>query len=165
MTIKTLLMASAAALVSATAAGAADAVVYEPEPVEYVKVCDAYGAGFFYIPGTETCLKIDGYVRVQLGFTNEDLVSDVPNLHGFATGHYNPIARARLNFDARSDTEWGTLRSYIRFQSEWKNSGVSVDANTVADQAYLELGGLRMGYTESAWSKSMKGKAPTPIPA
>ncbi|MCR5858978.1 porin [Mesorhizobium sp. J428] len=42
---------------------AADAVLApEPEPVEYVRVCDAYGAGFFYIPGTETCLQISGYV-------------------------------------------------------------------------------------------------------
>jgi hypothetical protein len=27
-----------------------------PHPVDYVRVCDAYGAGFLYIPGTETCL-------------------------------------------------------------------------------------------------------------
>jgi hypothetical protein len=25
-------------------------------PVEYVRVCDAYGTGYFYIPGTETCV-------------------------------------------------------------------------------------------------------------
>ncbi len=37
----------------------------EPEPVEYVRVCDAYGTGYFYIPGTETCLQIGGYVRFQ----------------------------------------------------------------------------------------------------
>jgi hypothetical protein len=36
-------------------------------PVEYVRVCDVYGAGFFYIPGTDTCLKIGGSVRVDLG--------------------------------------------------------------------------------------------------
>jgi Porin subfamily len=24
-------------------------------PVEYVKICSLYGAGFFYIPGTDTC--------------------------------------------------------------------------------------------------------------
>ena len=24
-------------------------------PIEYVKVCSLYGAGFFYIPGTDTC--------------------------------------------------------------------------------------------------------------
>ncbi len=34
--------------------------------MEYVRVCDAYGTGFFYIPGTETCLKINGYVEYQL---------------------------------------------------------------------------------------------------
>jgi hypothetical protein len=36
-------------------------------PVEYVRVCDVYGAGYFYIPGTDTCLKIGGSVRVDLG--------------------------------------------------------------------------------------------------
>ena len=47
MNIKSLLLGSAAALVAVTGARAADAVVVaEPEPVEYVKVCDAYGAGF-----------------------------------------------------------------------------------------------------------------------
>lgn len=59
MKIKSLLFGSAAALVATTGAYAADTVVApEPESVEYVRVCDAYGAGYFYIPGTETCLRI-----------------------------------------------------------------------------------------------------------
>ena len=67
MNIKSLLLGSAAALVAVTGARAADAVVVaEPEPVEYVRVCDVYGSGFFYLPGTETCLKIGGYVRVDI---------------------------------------------------------------------------------------------------
>ncbi|HSO47440.1 MAG TPA: porin, partial [Rhizobiaceae bacterium] len=70
MTIKSLLLGSAAVLVAATGARAADAIVAEPEPVEYVRVCDAYGSGWFYIPGTETCLKFDGDVRVQYGNTH-----------------------------------------------------------------------------------------------
>ena len=32
-------------------------------PVEYVKICDAYGSGFYYIPGTEACLKLGGYIH------------------------------------------------------------------------------------------------------
>src|ERR1044072_1914001 len=61
MNIKSLLIGSAAALVAVSGARAADAVVVaEPEPVEYVRVCDASGAGVLYIPGTETCLKISG---------------------------------------------------------------------------------------------------------
>ena len=59
MKLKSLLFGSAAALVAVSGARAADAVVIpEPEAVEYVRVCDAAGTGYFYIPGTETCLKI-----------------------------------------------------------------------------------------------------------
>ncbi len=58
MNIKSLLIGSAAALAAVSGAHAADAIVAaEPEPLEYVRVCDAFGTGFFYIPGTETCLK------------------------------------------------------------------------------------------------------------
>jgi len=35
------------------------------QPVEYVRICDAFGTGFYYIPGTETCLQIGG--RVDYG--------------------------------------------------------------------------------------------------
>ena len=30
------------------------------KPVQYVKICSLYGAGFYYIPGTDTCIKIGG---------------------------------------------------------------------------------------------------------
>ncbi|TKB04475.1 MAG: porin, partial [Mesorhizobium sp.] len=57
MKMKRLLLGSSAALLAVSGARAADAVtVAEPEPAEYVKICDVYGAGYFYIPGTETCL-------------------------------------------------------------------------------------------------------------
>ncbi|MCP4135749.1 MAG: porin, partial [bacterium] len=78
MKIKSLLLGSAAALIAVSGAQAADAVMVEPEPVEYVRICDAYGAGFFYIPGTETCLKFSGYVRVTYRsrhFHDEDLTT------------------------------------------------------------------------------------------
>src|SRR5690349_7069758 len=67
MNIKSLLLGSAAALVAVSGARAADAVVIaEPEPMEYVRICDTYGAGFYYIPGTETCLKFSGYMRYDI---------------------------------------------------------------------------------------------------
>ena len=159
MNIKSLLLGSAAAMVAVSAAQAADAVVYEPEPVEYVRVCDAYGAGFFYIPGTETCLSIGGYVRVQVGgHTRRNAINDVPSYHyGFDLNQgYTMHTRGRLNIDARSDTEWGTLRAYLRLQGQWGNNG---DGNVAFDQAYIELGGLRMGYSESAWAQTQNGGA------
>ncbi|PHP68309.1 hypothetical protein CSC94_06585 [Zhengella mangrovi] len=158
MNIKSLLLGSAAAMVAASAAQAADAVVYEPEPVEYVRVCDAYGAGFFYIPGTETCLSISGYVWLQVGGDSYRNALDTTPYYGGQVGNagYDLNTRARLNIDARSDTEWGTLRSYIRLQGTW---GSNADGNTTFDQAFLELGGLRMGYTESAWAQTQNGGA------
>jgi len=165
MSIKGLLLGSAAALAAANTAHAADAVMApEPEPVEYVRVCDAYGAGFFYIPGTETCLQVSGYVWYQVGATNDDgrlvdgafnpIAGDAQNYWGFAPDGWNKSVRARLNIDARSETEWGTLRSYIRFQADWNGVG---DGLVAVDQAYIELGGLRMGYTESAWAETVNG--------
>lgn len=174
MKIKSLLIGSAAALVAATGAQAADAVVVaEPEPVEYVRICDAYGAGFYYIPGTETCLSISGYVWFQL-WTSSSLntgINTTPYYTGVnaaAAGALRVNSRARLNFDARSDTEWGTLRSFIRVQSTWSTLAPIVGVATVAaigdgpatiDQAFIELGGWRMGYSESAWSQTQGGGA------
>ncbi|MCV0427339.1 MAG: porin, partial [Roseibium sp.] len=63
------LMLGAAAVATATTAQAADLPV-APEPVDYVRVCDAYGARFYYIPGTETCLRVGGRVRTQFVVNN-----------------------------------------------------------------------------------------------
>ena len=62
---KGILLGSAASLLSIAAASAADLPSRKSAPVEYVKVCSAYGAGFFFIPGTDTCLKFGGRVRAD----------------------------------------------------------------------------------------------------
>lgn len=117
--------------------------------------CDAYGAGFFYIPGTETCLKISGYVWYQMGAGSYE-PGDTPSYHYGVSPQDGWVksVRARVNFDARSETEWGTLRSYIRLQSTWNGVG---DGAVSVDQAYIELGGFRMGYSESFWVDSGNG--------
>ena len=48
-------------------AQAADLPV-KAKAVEYVRICSLYGAGFFYIPGTDTCIKIGGYLRADITF-------------------------------------------------------------------------------------------------
>ena len=65
--MKGLLLGAAAGLVTVASAQAADLPV-KAAPVEYVRVCSLYGAGFFYIPGTDTCLKIGGYLRADFAF-------------------------------------------------------------------------------------------------
>src|ERR671922_1985627 len=63
--VKSLLLGSAAGLIAVGGAQAADLPV-KAKAVEYVKICTLYGAGFYYIPGTDTCLKIGGYIRTQI---------------------------------------------------------------------------------------------------
>src|SRR5712671_7268970 len=63
-TTKLLLLGTAAGLMAVSGAQAADMPV-KAKPVLYVKICSLYGDGFYYIPGTDTCLKMGGYVRAQ----------------------------------------------------------------------------------------------------
>ncbi len=65
--VKSLLLGSAAGLVAIAGAQAADLPV-KAKPVEYVKVCSAYGAGFYYIPGTDICLRVGGYAFIETGY-------------------------------------------------------------------------------------------------
>ena len=63
--VKSLLLGSAAGLAAMTGAQAADLPV-KAKPVEYVKICSLYGAGFYYIPGTDTCIRIGGHIRAEV---------------------------------------------------------------------------------------------------
>jgi hypothetical protein len=60
---KNLLLGSAAGLFAVAGAQAADMPV-KAKPVQYVKICSLYGDGYYYIPGTDTCIKLGGYLRV-----------------------------------------------------------------------------------------------------
>ena len=126
MKIKSLLLGSAAAMMAVSTAQAADIVIPEPEVVEYVRVCDAAGTGFFYIPGTETCLKIGGYVRYQIDFGRDygpfiGGLSYVDTAGSTATySDYGWIAntRGQLEVTAWSDTELGELTGFIARRKE-----------------------------------------------
>ena len=67
MATKKLILGSAAALMLVSGAQAADLPV-KAKAVEYVRICSLYGAGFFYIPGTDTCIKLGGYLRADATF-------------------------------------------------------------------------------------------------
>ena len=153
MKLKSLLMGSAAALVTVSLGHAADpAPVAEPEPVDYVKVCDMYGAGYAYVTGTETCLKFDGLVRsTYLSTTyNDDTVDDTSEW----------TYRARLKVTLKNETDLGTLTSVIRFQADGDGG---CDANVGIDRALISLGGVRIGYTDQYWSTNHGYGTPGPI--
>ncbi|SDP89208.1 Porin subfamily protein [Phyllobacterium sp. YR620] len=143
MAIRRLFLISGAVLIT-TSAYAADAVVVaEPEPVEYVRVCDAYGAGFFYIPGTETCLKVNGYLRFE--FSGGDNVFTGGPVGAGGNDTWRVRTRAEIRFDARSETELGTLRSFIDTRFQNTNSD---DAGGTLHQGFIELGGFQMGVND-----------------
>ncbi|EHS52504.1 porin [Rhizobium sp. PDO1-076] len=149
MNIKSLLLGSAAALAVVSGAQAADAIVAaEPEPMEYVRVCDAFGTGYFYIPGTETCLQIGGWVRAQVDFG--------PNADSGSDNDYDMRAAALVTVDAKSDTELGVLQSFIALESD-----ISVDDKAqgfYADEAYLALGGFKAGWFYNWWDLGIAGE-------
>ena len=159
MNIKSLLLGSAAALAAVSGAQAADAIVAaEPEPMEYVRVCDAFGTGFFYIPGTETCLKIGGYVRVQSDWdTYDDFNVGAGGIVQTEDRNWNSRTRALLNFDARTDTELGALRSYIGIRT-WAEGDYDGGALEI-DEAYITIGGFKVGYSYNYWDIGLSGEA------
>ncbi len=146
MNIKMVLLASAAAFAASTPVLAADAIVAaEPEPVEYVRVCDAYGTGYFYIPGTETCLKIEGYIRFQVN-VGENVGGD---------SDWDAVTRGQVQFTAKSDTEYGPLTGVIVLQANADNASTQ---ETKLDSAYLDVAGFRAGLFYSWWDDGLSGE-------
>ncbi len=147
MNTKTLLLGSAA-LLAASTAHAADAIVApEPEAVEYVRVCDAYGAGYFYIPGTETCLRIHGYVRYDAKGGSNVYARNAGELR---RDTWENKARATLRFSTASETELGALKTYTELRYNW-NGDDEGSTDSTLNFAYIQLGGLRVGLDESAF--------------
>ena len=159
MTIKSLLLGSAAALAAVSGAQAADAIVAaEPEPMEYVRVCDAFGTGYFYIPGTETCLKIGGFIRFQTSFGPNE-VNSRQGWGDAGTSDWDAFSRAYISFDAKSDTEFGTLTGFFAAEFNADNDSDAGDSRIDVDEAYIQLGGLKAGFFYSWWDKGLNGES------
>ena len=143
--VKSLLLGSAAGLAAIAGAQAADLPVKKAAAVEYVRVCSTYGAGFFYIPGTESCLKIGGRVRA-------DYIYREP--FSRANDAINWRVRGRIQLDHRTATSYGLLRTFVRFEIT-RDSGTALGAQggflttpNVA-QAFVQFGGLTAGRVTS----------------
>lgn len=112
--VKSLILGTAVAFAASAGAQAADLPV-KAKPVSYVKICPQYGPGFYYIPGTDICLKVGGLVFAEVGFYANGAITNLG--HGAAWDHAdNALAwrtRGYLSMDARTATPYGTLRAYI----------------------------------------------------
>ncbi|WP_426420611.1 porin [Bradyrhizobium genosp. A] len=130
---RSLTLGSAAFFASA-GAQAADLPV-KAKAVEYVKICSLYGAGFYYIPGTDTCIKLGGYVRADamLGTSSDfDAASTgVAAARNRLTNYYTSRTREDLQIDTRTATEYGLVRTFFEGVFTW-TSGSYSGAGTTA---------------------------------
>jgi hypothetical protein len=154
--IKGLLLSSAAGLVAVTSGQAADLPV-KAKPVEYVKVCSLYGAGFYYMPGTDICLKVGGYVRAELTSGANGNMEWGPfngNVNNRTTNNLTARARGYITADARNQTEYGTVRSYIAVGLASNDIGTNASESPAANgeyanRAFVQWAGITAGLSQS----------------
>jgi hypothetical protein len=164
--VKSLLLGSAAGLMAVAGASAAELPV-KAAPVEYVKVCSLYGAGFYYLPGTDICVKIGGFVRGQYYVNNGTHPSLGPFLQGPAAnqntrfhGDTNDfVLRARwiITFDSRAQTDWGTVRTYFNLGFTF-NSPDFLDtalngSGPYVNRAFIQWAGFTFGRAQSFYDE------------
>ena len=130
--VKSLMLGSAAGLLAMSGAQAADLPV-KAKAVEYVRVCSLYGAGFYYIPGTDTCIKLGGYVRVDLAInTNSDNTGNTSGAgaaNNRFTNAYTWRSREDLNLDTRTATEYGVVRTFFDAAFTWTDDTFAGQGN------------------------------------
>ena len=130
-----------------------------------MKVCSLYGAGYYYIPGTDICMKIGGYVRTEWSYGSGADATAGPwgGNHGYNTRLDSSSAsaatgttitnnaadttwrtRAYINYDARQQTAYGTLRTYFQV-------GLSGNNNVIfsANRAFVQIAGFTVGLASS----------------
>jgi hypothetical protein len=181
-TIKSLVLGSAAGLLAMGGAQAADLPV-KAKAVEYVKVCSLYGAGFFYIPGTDTCIKLGGYLRVDTTFNGAG-VQDQPAWNGDPgqmnryRDYFSTRSRLALTVDTRTATEYGVVRTFGQedFQfdtlggatfnpnnlsTQLGNNGnllnVAGGGYTAVEMGFIQFAGFTFGRSASAYATPWHG--------
>ncbi len=146
--VKSLILGSAAGLIAMSGAQAADLPV-KAKAVEYVRICSLYGAGFFYIPGTDTCIKLGGYLRVDTTFNGQiyggpawsaDLGQGNRYRHSF-----DARSRFALTVDTRTATEYGVVRTFAQGDFQFDNNSAGFNPSQVP-AAYLGAGGTNNGF-------------------
>ena len=137
----------------AAGAQAADLPV-NAKAVEYVKVCSLYGAGFYYIPGTDICMKVGGYVRAEYSYNSGD--NSINLTFAGTSGQTTRVngndflmrSRAHASFDTRQQTQYGTLRTFL-------NVGVTYDSPLASslgfqsNRAFIQIAGFTFGTATS----------------
>lgn len=108
---------------------------------EYVRICETYSGGFFYIPGTETCLRITGgvdyqYSRIEnthsMGGGTKVLSGGGPGLEVFGARFGSWIERDGMKLDFRASVRdatrkdsYGGFDIYGGYEGAWGKESYS----------------------------------------
>src|SRR3954468_3930076 len=182
-TIKKVALASAVSLLGISGLQAADLPV-KAKAVEYVRICSLYGAGFFYIPGTDTCIKLGGYLRVDTTFNGS--IHGQPAWSGDLgqqnryRDYFASRSRMALTIDTRTATEYGVVRTFGQGDFQFSTQGsstvnptgftgsTSVGTNTsllngpgegyvAVEYVFIQFAGFTFGKSSSAYSTPWNG--------
>src|SRR3989454_5964095 len=155
ITARTLILGSAAGLIALSSGAQAADLPVKAKAVEYVRICSLYGAGFFYIPGTDTCIKLGGYLRVDTtfnGFTygGPAWSGDLGQGNRYRD-YFTSRSRMALTVDTRTATEYGVVRTFGQadFQFDNFNNGTRNPTTLVPGTALFnssQLSGAGGGY-------------------
>ncbi|ANW01785.1 porin [Bradyrhizobium icense] len=174
--VKSLILGSAAGLIAMSGAQAADLPV-KAKAVEYVRICSLYGAGFFYIPGTDTCIKLGGYLRVDTTFNGATYGAPAWNGDLGQGNRYRDyfVSRSRmaLTVDTRTATEYGVVRTFGQgdFQFDNFNNGSrnpTIPFNSTqlsgagggyvaVEMVFIQFAGFTFGKSASAYATPWNG--------
>lgn len=160
--IKTLLLGTAALTVAATGAQAADPIFDVKAPREPVYRCDI--TGFIELPGTDICFKVGGYARLVANAGSKHwagtaaAINPLPTRtaggttvlsYGNLDNGFDMYGQGRLNFDAITATEYGTVRAFIEMQAT--DNGTNSGGDFGLRHAYVQFGNWTLGKTWSTF--------------
>jgi len=161
MKFKGLLLGSAAALLAVGGAQAADLPV-KAKAVEYVRICSLYGAGFYYIPGTDTCIKLGGYLRAEVALNSNSVygaqIGSPAGGRNRLSNYYTMRAREDLNIDTRTATEYGVVRTFFDATFSWTSGGYQGTGSGFGGTAYTSTLALN---TNGFPTTAFPGSAPS----
>ena len=121
------------------------------KPLQYVKICSLYGAGFYYIPGTDICLKVGGWTRAEYTYGNNGTIAwgwANNNANNRLTSNSAWRVRGYLTADARSQTAYGTVRSYMAVGYN-DNDVTGAPPGFSANRAFIQWAGFTFGLASS----------------
>jgi len=151
--VKCLLLGSAAAVVVGGGAQAADLPV-KTKPVEYVKICTLYGDGFYYVPGTDMCVRFAGQAQYDVGYNQAQGAQQAAYIglggtQGRDSFPFEQRARGDFDVDTRTQTAYGTLRTFTRLRIDVLNNQVDASTSPALPRAFIQWAGWTFGRVKS----------------